>query len=476
MQEDWKKSLLAKDIKVGLAHQAPIAQMNLPDLYATKFRILQRLENNRLAYTFLKVRKMKLVGEEDGTRRSPEMDASESTLHAYPKAADKKTGINEEKRSRKTSLAKLDLPPLTPHSRRKVNWDLCLEEVAHRAMLMAEENKFKLAELSNLSRRARKEISKKENQSKGLKEYRKLVSARFAYEVKAEFNAASLKLQGQRREVQGVHNIQLTEPDPNPGSQARMADGLRQLVAQVRLAEQVSDPSAHSSADDKKDFEAVRDQSIKEIQKVLNKWNKPSVKNFLKTSSLFLNVDKTVPPTPFELNRQNATDFHFPNGTHAAPDRSVFGESMERTGQVTPLELSQSTASLDTRAFALGSHSFFQQLMKEKEKDREKEKEKEIKDKDMQKIVKADNIDEALVLYLNQNNPNDSFRKIFKTSIEVFPNFPKSFDEIPVARLPLHRDREPYEARNFFGDHATAQYVENGLGQFVDEVLAKMQE
>lgn len=443
--------------------------MNLPDLYATKFRILQRLENNRLSYTFLKVRRMKLIGEEDGTHASAEMDTSESTLHAGSRAAEKKSGLIEEKQSRKASLAKLDLPPLTPHSRRKVNWDLCLEEVAHRAVLMAEENKFKLAELSNLSRRARKEISKKENQSKGLKEYRKLVSARFAYEVKAECEgAAHQRLQGQRRDQLGVHNIQVNELDLGTDVQARMSEALRALVAQVASVEQILGPGAPgaSSVDDKKDYEALRDQSVKEIQKVLNKWNKPSVKNFLKTSSLFHNVDKTVPPTPFESLRATAPDSLVPSGLQSRGERSVLGDVADN----------QSVSSLDTRACMQSAAQQQLLLLREKEREKDKEKEKEIKDKEMQKLAKADNIDEALVLYLNQNNPNDSFRKIFKTSIEVFPQFPKSFDEIPVARLPLHRDREPYEARSFFGEYAAAQYVEHGLGQFVDEVLAKMQE
>lgn len=166
------------------------------------------------------------------------METSETTLHVYSKTVDKKAALNEEKLSRKTSFAKTDQPPLTPFSRRKVNWDLCLEEVTNRAMLMAEENKFKLAELSNLSRRARKEISKKENQMKGLKEYRKLVSSRFAYEVRVEFSLLAQKLQAQKREAQGgTHNIQVTELDPSPGSQARMSDGLKLLASTVGSAD-----------------------------------------------------------------------------------------------------------------------------------------------------------------------------------------------------------------------------------------------
>lgn len=218
----------------------------------------------------------------------------------------------------------------------------------------------------------------------------------------------------------------------------------------------------------------LRDQSIKEIQKVLNKWNKPSVKNFLKTSSLFQNVDKTYPPTPFELSRSGES--HLLTIPPTPSEKTCLPDLTERAELLTPFELNQSTLSLDARSFATTTTAYLQNLQKEKEKEKDKEKEKEIKDKEMLKTMKADNIDEALVLYLNQNNPNDSFRKMFKTSIEVFPNFPKSFDEIPVARLPLCRDREPYEAKNFFGDYSTAQYVENGLGQFVDEVLAKMQE
>jgi hypothetical protein len=48
--------------------QTPISQMTLPDLYATKFRILQRLENNRLLYNLVKVKKMRVFGDDDGRK------------------------------------------------------------------------------------------------------------------------------------------------------------------------------------------------------------------------------------------------------------------------------------------------------------------------------------------------------------------------------------------------------------------------
>ena len=64
--EETKRSVLARDIRVAYVHQTPLSSMNLSELCSTKVRVLQRLENNRLGYSLIRVGKVGIFGEEEG--------------------------------------------------------------------------------------------------------------------------------------------------------------------------------------------------------------------------------------------------------------------------------------------------------------------------------------------------------------------------------------------------------------------------
>lgn len=214
--------------------------MTLPDLYSTKFRILQRLENNRLNYTFVRVKKMKIIGDEDGELVNDEdNENSETTALVNSKILEKKVAAIEEINTRKGSTTILsEGHPVGPHLRRKTNWDICLEEIGNSACVMQEENKFKTTELSNLCRKARKEVIKKENQNKGIKEYKKLLSARFAYAVKQEFNVIRSYNHNINVSLKGVNNIQGSEFSVmlDLDSQSKnMKEDLKKLISSVSM-------------------------------------------------------------------------------------------------------------------------------------------------------------------------------------------------------------------------------------------------
>ena len=193
---------------------------------------------------------------------------------------------------------------------------------------------------------------------------------------------------------------------------------------------------------------------------MLNKWNKQTVKNFLKTSNLFESVEKTVLQSPADSNRAISVQY-----------------SLQTTTNATYINDAASVSVMNSVSNATSHHTvqpvFFSYPSTLVNKETKKE---DTKDKEISKLLKHENSDELLALYLNQNNPAESFKKIFKTSIEQNPAFPKSYEDIPVVKIPMIGPQEPYEMKSFFGDYAKSQYVEYGLSSYIDEVNAKIQE
>lgn len=328
---------------------------------------------------------------------------------------------------------------LKPFSRPKVNWDSCLKEIESTAYNMCQEASYKTALCSHLSRKARKEVMKKENQNKGLKEFRRLISAQIAYGVKKEFNIIRESKKDHTTERidhagPNVHNIRVTEIKPHLDldTKAKMSPGLVSLMGAIVAA----DIYPEDNADDAHHFENLKQNCLKEIHKVLSKWNKPTVKNFLK-SNLFENAEKCIESaqTPLEVVRT---------------------QWMPTSGTMTPGG-AHTTLSLQTAA------------AKEQKKD-------ELKDKGISKILRSENSEEILTMYIPKSKASEIYKRLFKYSIDQNPSFPKNFEDIPIIKGFTDEEDEIYENKTYFGDFKSSQYVENGLASYIEQVAAKVKE
>jgi hypothetical protein len=166
--------------------KVPVNSLTLSDLYCTKFRIVQRLENNRLNFNFIKVKRKRILTDDDGR---PPMKQDSETAEVVSSPPNKTIGGKKAFFVEETKISKSETEngPNIPFSRRRQNWDNCLEEVQATAYNMSQDTLYKMAECGNLCRKARKEVIKKESQSKGNLNFKKLLSAVIAYNVMNEF-------------------------------------------------------------------------------------------------------------------------------------------------------------------------------------------------------------------------------------------------------------------------------------------------
>ena len=341
-----------------------------------------------------------------------------------------------------------------PFSRGRVNWEGCLEEIESRAYNMTEEGRFKLAECSNLCRKAKKEILRKEYQQKAFREYRRLVSGVLAYSVKQQFDDIREALDQGSKEKDGAESKNYRGSEFNTfkdiGTQNRMKEELKSL-----LAENIREIRGKDGVEDEKTIDALKQSSLREIHKLLGKWNKPAVKNFLKNSPLFEGLDKaaaiTTPVTEL-LRTQSQSTADSINNYPAQQNHSVIASS--------------ATSIAPTAHIHLAPTGF-------KEPVREVVRKEDTREKDWANM-KYENNDEVLSLYLNQNAPSESYKKIFKTSLELNPAFPKSYEEILCLKVPLLGPQLPYENKTFFGDADQTRLVEMGLGNFIEELSAQL--
>ena len=203
---------------------------------------------------------------------------------------------------------------------------------------------------------------------------------------------------------------------------------------------------------------------------MLSKWKKQSVKNFLKTSPIFEAIDKAVSnASPLEFVKAGPTApmvAHIGGPPNSGTGTSTFNQGTIVGGTISNLSSIQaqpsSTSQLPPKE-ALPHSS----TLSRKEEQREKE---------LQRLLKSENSEELLTLHLNQNKPGEDFKKTFKSSIEQNPSFPKTYEEISVVKIPLLAPEQPYENRTFFGDYHSSQTIENGLTNFVEEVVAAVKE
>jgi hypothetical protein len=338
---------------------------------------------------------------------------------------------------------------------------------------MAEDGKFRLAECSNLCRKAKKEIFRKDCQNRAFKEYRKLVSGLLAYSVKKEFNIvkdnANISVGVRGQDGSEVKNLNGNEFKTfrDLDTQSKMKDSLRNLITEI-----ITEARSDDGTEDEKNFDSVKQSCLKEIHKLLGKWNKPTVKNFLKNSPLFEGLERTAAlVTPVVETARPGS------GGMGSTSLTLHGGSSSnphpQQNPIAPGGFSGGMGGMGGMG-ASGPHfpaaPVLPMTKVEVKKDESSNKEKDWSN------IKFENNEELLTLYLNQNNPSDSFKNVFKTSIEKNPNFPKSFDEVPVLKLPLVGKLEAYENKNFFGDYDQAQYVENGLGVFIDELVSLVKE
>lgn len=327
-----------------------------------------------------------------------------------------------------------------PFGRLRVAWDNCLKEVASTAYNMSQDSIHKTAMCAHLCRKARKEVIKKDNQSKGMKEYRRLVSAHLAYSVKKEFSIIMHRCSlvkytnGATKSDSTVIHKTDSKSAQDHESQARMGDGLKTLIETII----VGDSYPEDRAEDKKVYEGLRVGCLREVHKVLSKWNKPTVKSFLK-SALFESIEKA------------------PEVTLTPLDSSMSGHVTHTAGLM--------------QAQRTDLQGSLQQSLPHKENKRE-----DAKDRAMAKLLKSENVDEVLTLYLSKAKIAETYRKVFKTSIDQNSLFPKNFEDLPTVRGFRPDEDDTYENKTFFGDYHTNLYAESGLATFIEQTAAKVKE
>jgi hypothetical protein len=335
-------------------------------------------------------------------------------------------------------MTEKEVVQLKPFSRPKINWDHCLKEIEATAYNMTQESSYRVALCAHLSRKARKEVMKKDNQNKGLKEFRKLVGAQIAYCVKREFTIIRESKKEPRHEKaehsnNGVHNISITEIKPHIDldSHAKMGDGLKSLMGAIVAA----DVYPEESTEDALNLDNLKQTCLKELHKVLSKWNKPTVKNFLK-ANIFETAEKSieVSQTPLEVVKTNW---------------------MTTSGLMTPGGQNL-------------NHPTSQVVPKEQKKDEGKDK--------VSKILKSENSEEILTLYIAKAKASETFKRLFKYSIDQNPNFPKNYEDVPIINSFIDDEDEIYENKTYFGDFNSSQYVENGLAAYIEQIAAKVKE
>jgi hypothetical protein len=216
-------------------------------------------------------------------------------------------------------------------------------------------------------------------------------------------------------------------------------------------------------------YDNLKAPFIREIHKVLSKWNKPTVKQFLKSSNLFENLDKTTVFTPndFQIRPANGVIKRVaetgPENGFITP-MSVNANQTNTGGSITPNI--KTLDSLLNPPAAVQSAPSARDLVKQ-------EREKEIL-----KLSKYENSEEIHLMFLNLNKVNDQYKKNFKISIENTPGFYKQYDEIPVLSMPLldNSEEHPYEQKGYFGDFNQTQIVETGLVGVIEEIMSRIRE
>lgn len=329
--------------------------------------------------------------------------------------------------------------PVKPFGRPRVTWDNCLKEIESTAYTMSQDSLYRTAMCAQLCRKARKEVIKKDNQAKGMKEYRRLISAHIAYGVKREFSVlaeakdlargASYQANGETNNIQG-HEL---KPFHVGESQAKMGDALKAVMNTIAA----SDLHPEDRSEDQKNYEGLRLGCLKEVHKVLGKWNKQTVKNFLK-APLFENVEKGQ-DNPLD----GTTISHHQPGSVLLTPGMRHSETMSTT------------------------HTYYGSRDSKKD---------EIKDRNLAKMIKAENSEEILTLYITKDKVSESFKRLFKASIDQNPIFPKNYEDVPVLRGFMPSEEELYENKTFFGDFQSTHYVETGLASYIEQMTAKVKE
>ena len=188
---------------------------------------------------------------------------------------------------------------------------------------------------------------------------------------------------------------------------------------------------------------ATRQINLKEIHKVLSRWNKPNIKSFLRGSSLF---SECTLGGVVGLERQG----------------SFMSHTSEFMGSTTGM--GSSVQKLNMSEMKLG---FQQPNNKEMRKFPVDDKSREFL-----KISRKENLDEQLNISFGLTKPADTFSKMFKISLENSPNFPKSFDDIPLMAVPFIVGKETlYEEKSIFGGQLENNASTRGYEQILEETL-----
>lgn len=158
---------------------------------------------------------------------------------------------------------------------------------------------------------------------------------------------------------------------------------------------------------------------LKEIHRMLSKWNKNEIRQYLQTCTLFDFVDRS--PTP-----------------------SIIGSEINKIKKKKLLNNSEYTRCDDDVTQYL-------------------------------KYAKKENADEILAISVNVSKGNDDFKKMFAISKSGDSTFPDSVAELPTVFFPYKQEiAKIYENLNYFGDHYQLSIAMDGMSALINNVLEKI--
>lgn len=206
---------------------------------------------------------------------------------------------------------------------------------------------------------------------------------------------------------------------------------------------------------EKEDHKALnlKQTNLKEMHKVLSRWNKPVIKQFLRNSSLF-----------------NASNFE--TLTLERRDSSVLERQSSTFSHTTEFMGNLSTNSnANVQKLSISDMKMGGFMQPNKKEDRTKPVIDETT-REVLKIGRKENSDELLSLAFNLTKPSETYSNMFKIGLENNPKFPKSIEEVPLMAIPFITGKETfYEEKSAFGGLLESNASTKGYEHVIEETL-----
>lgn len=206
---------------------------------------------------------------------------------------------------------------------------------------------------------------------------------------------------------------------------------------------------------EKEDYKAfnLKQTNLKEMHKVLSRWNKPVIKQFLRNSSLFNSSNLET----LTLERRDSNVLERQSSTFSHTTEFMGNLSTNSNANVQKLSISD-----------MKMGGFMQPNKKE---DRTKPVIDETT-REVLKIGRKENSDELLSLAFNLTKPSETYSNMFKIGLENNPKFAKSIEDVPLMAVPFITGKETfYDEKSTFGGLLESNASTKGYEHVIEETL-----